>query len=67
MSSRIDASALTAQESLFALAFAAGDIGRARELDCDDVVYLSPTVRLYDWPAHIERIERTLGFIQLTR
>lgn len=66
MSSRIDASALTAQERLFAQAFAAGDIGRARQLYCDDVVYLSPTVRLYDWPTRIEGIDRTLEFIQLT-
>jgi len=29
-------------------------------------VYLSPTVRLYDWPARIEGIERTLEFIALT-
>ena len=29
-------------------------------------MYLSPTVRLYDWPARIEGIERTLEFIALT-
>ena len=66
MSDSIDASVLAAQERLFAEAFAAGDIGRARELYCDDVVYLSPTVRLYAWPTRIEGIDRTLEFIQLT-
>jgi len=66
MSSRIDASLLTTQERLFAEAFAAGDIGRSRVLYCEDVVYLSPTVRLYDWPTRIEGIDRTLEFIQLT-
>ena len=39
----------------------------ARELYCDDVVYLSPTVRLYDdWPRRIEGVDPTLEFIQLT-
>ncbi len=66
MTDGIDASVLTAQERLFAQAFAAGDIGRARQLYCDDVVYLSPTVRLYAWPTRIEGIDRTLEFIQLT-
>jgi ketosteroid isomerase-like protein len=30
------------------------------------VVYLSPTVRLFDWPPRIEGVERTLEFIGLT-
>ncbi len=30
------------------------------------VVYLSPTVRLFDWPRRIEGVDRTLEFIGLT-
>lgn len=58
--------ALLAQEACFARAFAAGDPGIARELYQPDVVYVSPTVRLFDWPARIDGIERTLEFIALT-
>jgi len=58
--------ALVAQEHRFAKAFAANDIGRARDLYDPAVVYLSPTVRLFDWPARIEGVERTLEFIALT-
>jgi ketosteroid isomerase-like protein len=54
------------QEALFASAFAAGDPSLARELYRPDVVYVSPTVRLFDWPRHIEGVERTLEFITLT-
>jgi ketosteroid isomerase-like protein len=57
---------LDRQEELFARAFAAKDVGLARPLYCADVVYLSPTVRLYDWPPRIEGIDRTLEFIALT-
>jgi ketosteroid isomerase-like protein len=67
MSTRgISVEALLAQEACFARAFAAGDPAIARELYQPDVVYVSPTVRLYDWPAQIEGIERTLEFIALT-
>jgi ketosteroid isomerase-like protein len=38
----------------------------ARPLYDPAVVYLSPTVRLYGWPARIEGVERTLEFIGLT-
>jgi ketosteroid isomerase-like protein len=38
----------------------------ARDLYRADVVYASPTVRLFDWPARIDGIERTLEFIALT-
>ncbi len=58
--------ALDDQEARFADAYAAGDIARARELYRPDVVYLSPTTRLYGWPRRIEGRERTLEFIHLT-
>ena len=54
------------QEALFARAFAANNLELARPLYHPDVVYLSPTVRLFDWPARIEGVERTLEFITLT-
>ena len=57
---------LIAQEAAFARAFAAGDIALARELYDPAVVYVSPTVRLFDWPRRIEGVERTLEFIALT-
>jgi ketosteroid isomerase-like protein len=58
--------ALAAQEERFARAFAAGDLTIARPLYHPDVVYVSPTVRLFDWPARIVGVERTLEFIALT-
>ena len=64
--SGISSEALLAQEACFARAFAAGDLTVARELYQPDVVYVSPTVRLFDWPAEIEGVERTLEFIALT-
>jgi ketosteroid isomerase-like protein len=54
------------QEKVFAAAFRAGDISGARGLYHGDVVYLSPTTRLFGWPRRIEGRERTLEFIQLT-
>ena len=57
---------LQKQERVFALAFAAGNIEQARPLYHPEVVYLSPTVRLFDWPSRIEGIDRTLAFIALT-
>ncbi len=54
------------QEATFARAFAAGDVEHARTLYCPEVVYLSPTVRLFDWPRRIEGVDRTLAFIALT-
>src|ERR1700736_4802799 len=62
----ISEDALRAQEECFARAFAAGDPEAARDLYQPDVVYVSPTVRLFDWPARIDGIERTLEFIALT-
>jgi ketosteroid isomerase-like protein len=58
--------ALDTQEALFSRAFAAGDIGLARRLYDPGVVYVSPTTRLYGWPARIEGLERTLAFIART-
>lgn len=58
--------ALAAQEERFARAFAAGDLTVARPLYHPDVVYVSPTVRLFGWPARIEGVGRTLEFIALT-
>lgn len=58
--------ALAAQEAVFARAFAAGDPTLARDLYHPDVVYLSPTVRLFGWPPCIEGVERTLEFIRCT-
>jgi ketosteroid isomerase-like protein len=57
---------LVAQEACFARAFAQGDPALARDLYQPDVVYVSPTVRLFGWPARIDGIERTLEFIALT-
>lgn len=54
------------QEATFARAFAAKDLELARPLYDPAVVYVSPTVRLFDWPARIEGIEQTLAFIALT-
>ena len=58
--------ALLAQEARFARAFADGDPAVARDLYQPDVVYVSPTVRLFDWPERIDGVERTLEFIALT-
>ena len=62
----ISEDALLAQEALFARAFAAGDLAIACDLYQADVVYVSPTVRLFGWPARIDGIERTLEFIALS-
>jgi len=62
----ISVDALRGQEACFARAFAHGDPAIARDLYQPDVVYVSPTVRLFDWPARIDGIDRTLEFIALT-
>jgi ketosteroid isomerase-like protein len=62
----ITPSALEEQEAAFARAFAAGDVALVRERYHPSVVYVSPTVRLFDWPRHIEGVDRTLEFIALT-
>jgi len=53
-------------EALFARAFAAHDLAIVRPLYHPEVVYVSPTVRLFDWPRRIEGVDRTLEFIALT-
>jgi ketosteroid isomerase-like protein len=60
------AAALLAQEAVFGEAFAAGDVGRARHLYDPEVIYRSPTVRLFGWPRRIDGVERALEFIALT-
>ncbi len=62
----IDQSRLAQQEARFARAFASRDLELTRRLYHPEVVYLSPTVRLFDWPPRIEGVERTLAFIALT-
>jgi hypothetical protein len=57
---------LDAQEVTFARAFAEPDLTLTRPLYDPAIVYLSPTVRLFDWPRRIEGIDRTLEFIALT-
>ena len=49
-----------------AAAFAAGDVSGTRDLYHPDLVYLSPTHRLYGWPARICGVDATLEFIALT-
>jgi ketosteroid isomerase-like protein len=63
---RITTVALEVQEAVFSRAFEAADLEIARPLYHPDVVYLSPTVRLFDWPARIVGVDRTLEFIALT-
>jgi ketosteroid isomerase-like protein len=62
----ITAHVLAEQEEVFAWAFACADLEVARPLYHPEVVYISPTVRLFGWPARIEGVERTLQFIALT-
>lgn len=61
-----DEGGLRAQEQAFARAFAARDLRGLGGYYRDDVVYLSPSVRLYDWPTRIEGFERMLEFVHLT-
>ena len=58
--------ALEEQEERFARAFAARDLSLVRPLYHPEVVYLSPTVRLFGWPRRIEGVEHALGFIAHT-
>lgn len=62
----LSAAALARQEETFAGVFASGELEKARPLYHPQVVYLSPTVRLFDWPERIEGINPTLEFIGLT-
>jgi ketosteroid isomerase-like protein len=49
---------IDAQEERFAGAFSAGDVTLVRDLYHPDVVYLSPTTRLFGGPRRIERVEQ---------
>ena len=62
----VTAETIARQETCFARAFAARDLEIARPLYHPEVVYVSPTVRLFDWPRRIEGVDRTLEFIGLT-
>ena len=62
----ISLEALDAQEERFAAAFGAGDISMALPLYAPDVVYVSPTTRLFGWPARVVGVEHALEFIQMT-
>ena len=70
VSSRVDPPVtlerIDAQEGRFARAFSVGDVTLARDLYHPDVVYLSPTTRLFGRPRRIEGVEATLEFIGLT-
>ncbi len=62
----ISAEQLRDQEALFSEAFARPDLALVRPLYHPQVVYLSPTVRLFGWPRRIEGVEKTLEFIGLS-
>ncbi len=57
---------LRGQEALFSEAFRKSDLSLVRPLYHPEVLYLSPTVRLFGWPRRIEGVEKTLEFIGLT-
>ena len=57
---------LDEQEAVFGRAFASADLALARPLYHPDVVYVSPTVRLFGWPARVRGVDDTLRFIALT-
>ena len=64
--SPVTASTVACQEECFARAFGSSDLEIARRLYHPEVVYLSPTIRLFGWPARIEGVDRTLEFIGVT-
>jgi ketosteroid isomerase-like protein len=66
MESPVTLELIDRQERRFSEAFAAHDIGLARDLYHREVVYLSPTTRLFGAKARIEGIDATLEFIQST-
>ncbi|HXW33990.1 MAG TPA: nuclear transport factor 2 family protein [Acidimicrobiales bacterium] len=66
MGTEVNLELIDAQEALFAQAFEASDIRLARRLYHPEVVYLSPTTRLFGRPPRIEGLDATLEFIQLT-
>lgn len=64
--STLSLAAVDAQEERLAVAFATGDVSMAKALYQPDVVYISPTTRLFGWPARIVGRDKTLEFIQVT-
>jgi ketosteroid isomerase-like protein len=57
---------IDAQEERFARAFAGRDISQTRDLYQPDVVYQSPTTRLFGGARTIEGVDATVDFVQLT-
>ena len=57
---------IDAQEERFAKVFAAGDVSLARDLYHPEVVYLSPTTRLFGSTRRVDGLDATIDFIQLT-
>ncbi len=66
MAGPLSLEAVDAQEERFAAAFGSGDISLAQSLYRADVSYVSPTTRLFGWPARIVGVDQTLEFIRLT-
>jgi ketosteroid isomerase-like protein len=66
MSSTVTLELIDAQEEQFAAAFSAAKLEMVRQLYHPEVVYVSPTTRLFGWPERIEGVDATLDFIQLT-
>ncbi len=66
VASAINAKRLARQEESFVRAFESGDLEVVRPLYHPEVLYLSPTVRLYDRSERIEGVDATLAFIALT-
>ncbi|MFQ5744636.1 MAG: nuclear transport factor 2 family protein [Acidobacteriota bacterium] len=66
VANRVTPAVIERQEERFARAFAAADLEIARPLYHPEVVYLSPTVRLFGWPPRIQGVDRTLEFIGRT-
>ncbi|HLM96604.1 MAG TPA: nuclear transport factor 2 family protein [Acidimicrobiales bacterium] len=64
--SPLSLAAVDAQEERLAAAFARGDIAMATALYQPDVVYVSPTTRLFGWPARIVGRDQAFEFIQVT-
>ncbi len=64
--SPLSLTAVDAQEERLAAAFARGDISMAKDLYQPDVVYISPTTRLFGWPARIVGRDQAFEFIQVT-
>ena len=58
--------ALTRQEEIFARAFESSTLSLAEGLYHPEVIYISPTVRLFGWPTRIHGLRRTIEFINLT-